>query len=124
MGLVSECVITSCRHQQVPMDGSDWGEHRQRSTHHRVRLLHAPGGISGGPRGFAYPTQLSHVQNVLLQVWPGLHRARYVWVWVWFGIKWLCCVGKPSGYDRVRNAEIGNKVSSSPHNPGAPCCDN
>lgn len=21
------------------------------------------------------------------------------------------CVGKPSGYDRVRNAEIGNKVS-------------
>ncbi len=32
----------------------------------------------------------------------------------WF----VLCSGKPSGYDRVRNAEIGNKVSAL----GRKCC--
>ena len=61
------------RYQQVPVDGAYWREYRQREPYQGGRLLHTPRRVSCGSRRLPCVAQLSHVQDVLLSVWTGLH---------------------------------------------------
>lgn len=74
------------RYQQVFVDGPYWGKHRHRQTHQGARLLHSHWRVPGGPRGLTCPAQLPHVQDVLLPLWPGLHRSQWVTLQSYYGI--------------------------------------
>lgn len=55
------------------MDGAHWWQYRKRKIHNRMGLLQLRGRIPSRQRGISYFAQLSHVQNVLLQIRPSLH---------------------------------------------------
>ena len=65
-----------CRHQQVPVDGAYRWFHWPRPAHQGAGLLHTTGRVPCGQGGKSHTPQLSHVQDVLLQVRLCLHWVR------------------------------------------------
>ena len=66
------------RHQQILVDGPYRWQHSRRRAHQGARLLHPVWRIQGGRGGLPNSAELHDVQDVLLSLWPGLHRRRSV----------------------------------------------
>ena len=95
-----------------------------------VKLLHPTGRVPGGRGRVPYSPQLPHVQTSLPQIWRGprknschcnhishmtLKLGSSSSNYLEFSVAIVVCfsaqtsMGSPSGFDRTRNVEIGNK---------------
>ena len=75
------------------MDGSYRRKYREGQSHQRGGLLHTAGGVPRRPRGLTNPSQLPHVQDVLLSLRTSVHRTRFV-LWK---LKWSWAEGEGGG---------------------------